>query len=99
MIQWRWFKRAPRVVNRDAPVLHKGDFVCCENGHVICEVVTDVYLGTANWASAFENWQQTDRPVPGEAYTPETFPRCAHCGEQFMRNTGLGWQAHIRGWR
>lgn len=104
MTGWGWLRRKKGRVALERPgrpqILRKGDFVVCENGHVICEINADVALGDINYAHAFVNWQQTERPVPGETYTAETMPRCAHCGEAFIRIAESGgWQVHIRGWR
>ena len=74
------------------PILKKGDFITCTNGHVIGEVLEDIGLGTMNWGAMIGKWRQEDHPMIGSM----RIPKCALCGAEFMGEAG---GLHISGWR
>lgn len=75
----------------------KGDLITCTNGHVVGEVLRDLYPGDmiGTWGAAFGNWRQADVPVVGS----QEKPRCAVCGADFIDPTPGSWVLHIAGWR
>lgn len=57
-----------------SPVHKRGDTIKCHNGHDLCDVAEDVYLGDMDWARKFVNWR-CDAPVVGGPR-----PTCRLCG-------------------
>ena len=75
------------------PILKKGDFITCTNGHVIGEVLEDVGFGTVAWGNYIGKWRQDDVPIAGAMHKP----KCAICGAPFIAEDS--WDLHISGWR
>lgn len=65
-------------------MVRKGEKVTCENGHVICECMADVYEDTLNWANNFGNFTQKE-PYPGQVDVPP----CERCGAIWIK-CGIG---------
>lgn len=70
----------------------KGDWVTCENGHIICVFNRNVIIGGAFDGAALEMWQQRE-PTIGQA----DMPVCAVCQAPFVRN--LNEFHFYDGWR
>lgn len=67
-----------------------GDHVTCENGHLICEFVRDVYVGEMFDPHALGNWQQRE-PAIGTLIQP-----CEACNARWYKGTYF----HLEdGWR
>jgi hypothetical protein len=72
-------------------VIDVGEFVTCENGHVIGEVVKAVHRGMLGWGECVGHWRIEHPPQIGDRITP------CPCGAPYVR----GWGSfHIegRGW-
>ena len=74
----------------------KGEVVTCTNGHEICELGRNVYVGGNIESEAFVNWRNTEPAQPGDAFEP-----CKTCGASYIRSAGgFGARLHINGeWR
>ena len=73
-----------------------GQWITCENGHRICQIVRDLYIGDLGWAACIGNWQENAFPEPALGQT--ICPRCGICGGWW---SGGGWEFHFEdgGWR
>jgi hypothetical protein len=80
---------------------NKGEAVTCINGHVICEMARNVYVGEARAGEHFTNWSQ---PEPDKR-THVAEIRCTICRGAWVRgNPQEGYQFHFGsnkhgGWR
>ena len=81
------------------PVLYakKGEIITCTDGHEICELECDVYIGGLLIASQFINWRNQEPVNPHDEIRP-----CKTCGKPFIKSEmpyGGTW-LHIDGeWR
>jgi hypothetical protein len=57
--------------------IRKGEFITCESGHLICEVLADIIMGELGWTSKLGNFRVTE-PKCGEP-----IPSCP-CGAQWI---------------
>lgn len=67
-----------------------GTFITCENGHVVAEVLEDIYPGDMNYTRKVGNWRIFEEPDPGDRD-----PRCG-CNARFWSvdhgyHTEAGW--------
>ena len=57
-------QRAAAAAQTAEYVARKGEWVCCEAGHKVCQVASDIRYGdsweTNHW---FTNWQQPEPPI------------------------------------
>ncbi len=75
-------------------VAKKGEKVTCTNGHVICEVVDDLYVGRTLWGDCFGAWRQPP-PVPGTTDKPP----CIICGAPFIASDSWAFHYEDGTWR
>lgn len=82
-----------RYIDYGGVYARKGDWVTCENGHVICMFTRKVILGDPFDMSALDLWKQ---PIPKIG---DPIPVCKHCGADFVRGL-MGNEFHFYdGWR
>lgn len=80
---------------------NKGEAVTCINGHAICDIARNLYIGDPRSGDDFTNWRQ---PEPDKS-TQVAEIRCAKCRGAWVRgNPQLGYQFHFGsekhgGWR
>lgn len=82
---------------------NKGEAVTCINGHPICEIARQIFVGDGRSGADFCNWQQPEPPK--EQSVAEI--RCTECRGVWIRgNTQAGYQFHFgvfadptEGWR
>lgn len=55
-------------------VAPKGSLVLCKNGHVLCELADDLYLGDMNYSAKFVKWRKMKSPSIGQLEV-----RCPDC--------------------
>jgi len=75
----------------------KGEVITCTNGHAICELAENVYVGGTLIAEQFINWRNQEAAKPCDVITP-----CKTCGEPFIKSVMPygGNHLHIDGeWR
>lgn len=77
------------VEPEDAP-MQKGQLIVCTNGHVIGEVLEDVWPGRVNWHECFGHWRQDDVPKPGSMDKPV----CAICSANFIKPDS--WEFYLK---
>lgn len=65
------------------PHLKKGEIITCENGHEVCEIIQDVYLGQMNWHLCLGKWRQSE-PKPGAR-----LPDCEICRGTVFSDWGM----------
>ena len=91
------FYSEPRYAPDPLLYASKGEIVSCENGHEICDVSRDVYVGDLIIVNQFENWRNQTAPMPNDVIKP-----CHTCGARFIDSKipyGGTW-LHINGqWR
>jgi hypothetical protein len=75
----------------------KGEVVTCINGHPICTISRDIYVGEGREDSDFENWKQ-DKP---DRRTSVADIKCNRCRGVWLRgNKRDGYAFHFAsGWR
>lgn len=74
------------------PYALSGEKVTCENGHVICEFMVDVFVGqTQDLGRQIGNWTQEAPMVGADVQV------CAVCGGEFYKAGGVFHIEH--GWR
>lgn len=82
---------------------NKGEAVTCVNGHNVCEIARDIYVGDPRSGEDFTNWFQ---PEPDKE-TSVAEIRCKECRGVWIRGTVRGgYQLHFgnlpdpsEGWR
>ena len=68
---------------------HKGEAITCINGHAICDLARDIYLGEPRQGDHFTNWRQ---PEPHRS-CPVGEIRCTECRGVWIRgNPQAGYQ-------
>lgn len=72
------------------PSAKAGEQITCTNGHVVCEVIEDIFAGDVDYARKLGNWRQ---PIPFIGSQPV----CAVCGAKFY--TGAIVFHFADGWR
>lgn len=79
------------------PIARKGEQITCTNGHVICEIVEDLYAWKPiPWGFAIGNWREgQERPAPGSMHKP----KCSLCGADFIRPDSWDFHFARNGWR
>lgn len=75
----------------------KGETVTCTQGHSICDIAHDIYIGQPRAAGHFTNWHQ---PQP-DHYKPVADIACTECGGSWINgNPSDGYRFHFPdGWR
>ena len=61
---------------------NKGDIIECPNGHYICEIGINVYVGDKFSSDAFINFKDTPEPKLGTLMNDIT---CNECGENWVK--------------
>jgi hypothetical protein len=72
-------------------VIDVGEFVTCENGHLIGEVIKPIYRGMLGWGECIGHWRIDHPPTIGGPITP------CPCGARYLR-MGVGFHIEGRGW-
>ena len=76
---------------------HKGSQITCTQGHPICEIARDVYVGEPRSGADFTAWQQTEP----DRSTSVADIQCTVCGGSWINGgTDSGYRFHFEdGWR
>lgn len=72
-------------------LLRAGEFITCENGHLIAEVIAPIAAGDRNYAGCVGHWRIPEPPNPGDRD-----PRCP-CGARYWDSEHI-FHVKGRGW-